>query len=240
MHAAVSIVQPVAAAAAVAATNRITNTSLLLRLTTARWVHSSSGRVYAYSYNPPKVHGQDDVTGEPLMRRDDDKPEVVLARLAKYEATTVPLLALYTERQVVAAFAGTRSDAIYVEVKAYLVGELPLLVASAEARNNGANNSTDIASLLAMDMAIDAAAAHSINTQSDRINGAQADQQQQQPEAVSNEQPFQQQQQQPGSEVVWGEQSGFVPDRNDGWTEQEGSDTPVESGGGGFWGIFDD
>jgi Adenylate kinase, active site lid len=219
-------------------------------------VHASSGRVYAYSYNPPKVHGQDDITGEPLMRRDDDKPEVVLARLAQYEATTVPLLALYTERQVVAAFAGTRSDAIYVEVKAYLVGELPRLVATAEARTNGANNSTDIATLLAMDMAMDAAAVHSMHSQSDRINGAQADdQQQQQPEAVSNEQPFQEQQafqeqtfqqqqlQQPGDEEVWAEPgSDFAPDRNDGWTEQGGSNPPGESSGGkgGFWGLFDD
>jgi Adenylate kinase, active site lid len=39
-------------------------------------VHPASGRVYAYSYRPPKTKGVDDETGEPLVRRDDDTPEV--------------------------------------------------------------------------------------------------------------------------------------------------------------------
>ncbi|CAM9533315.1 unnamed protein product [Sphacelaria rigidula] len=41
-----------------------------------RWIHPASGRVYAYSYRPPKERGKDDETGEELVRRDDDKPEV--------------------------------------------------------------------------------------------------------------------------------------------------------------------
>ena len=50
-----------------------------------RWIHPASGRVYNYSYKPPKVKGKDDETGEPLVQRDDDKPESVLRRLQKYE-----------------------------------------------------------------------------------------------------------------------------------------------------------
>jgi len=49
------------------------------------WIHPSSGRVYSYSYNPPKVEGKDDVTGESLIQRDDDRPECVRKRLETYE-----------------------------------------------------------------------------------------------------------------------------------------------------------
>jgi nucleoside-triphosphate--adenylate kinase len=50
-----------------------------------RWIHPASGRVYSYSYRPPKVEGVDDETGEPLVQRDDDKPEAVRTRLAAYD-----------------------------------------------------------------------------------------------------------------------------------------------------------
>lgn len=49
-----------------------------------RWIHPASGRIYSYSYNPPKVDGLDDETGEPLVQRPDDQPEKVRARLAQY------------------------------------------------------------------------------------------------------------------------------------------------------------
>lgn len=48
------------------------------------WIHPASGRVYSYSYNPPKVEGKDDVTGEDLVQRDDDKPEAIRKRLELY------------------------------------------------------------------------------------------------------------------------------------------------------------
>ena len=47
----------------------------------SRWIHPQSGRTYAYDYNPPKVLGFDDETNEPLIQRDDDKPESIAARL---------------------------------------------------------------------------------------------------------------------------------------------------------------
>jgi hypothetical protein len=49
------------------------------------WIHPASGRVYSYSYKPPNVHGKDDITGEDLIQREDDKPESVRRRLAAYD-----------------------------------------------------------------------------------------------------------------------------------------------------------
>lgn len=57
--------------------------------------HSASGRTYHIKFNPPKVAGMDDVTGEPLMQRDDDKPETVQKRLDVYAAQTRPLVDYY-------------------------------------------------------------------------------------------------------------------------------------------------
>ena len=50
-----------------------------------RWIHAPSGRVYSYSYKPPLKPGIDDVTGEALVQREDDKPESVRTRLAAYD-----------------------------------------------------------------------------------------------------------------------------------------------------------
>merc|ERR1719231_661077 len=56
----------------------------------SRWCHLPSGRIYNLDYNPPKVAGLDDETGEPLIQREDDKPETVVARLDLYNAETKP------------------------------------------------------------------------------------------------------------------------------------------------------
>lgn len=61
-----------------------------------RRVHQPSGRTYHVVYNPPKTEGKDDVTGEDLIIRQDDKPETVLERLAIYHKQTKPLIAYYT------------------------------------------------------------------------------------------------------------------------------------------------
>jgi adenylate kinase len=63
-----------------------------------RRVHLPSGRVYNLSFKPPKVSGKDDVTGEELVQRDDDKPETIRARLAEYARQTQPILDFYQER----------------------------------------------------------------------------------------------------------------------------------------------
>jgi adenylate kinase len=58
--------------------------------------HPASGRTYHVKFNPPKVEGKDDVTGEPLVQRDDDKEDTVKNRLAVYSAQTRPLVEYYS------------------------------------------------------------------------------------------------------------------------------------------------
>jgi adenylate kinase len=60
-----------------------------------RRVHLSSGRTYHIIFNPPKVKGKDDATGEDLIQRDDDKEETVRKRLEVYHAQTEPLIDYY-------------------------------------------------------------------------------------------------------------------------------------------------
>lgn len=60
-----------------------------------RRVHPASGRVYHVSYNPPKVAGKDDLTGEDLVIREDDKEETVRKRLGIYHEQTEPLVGYY-------------------------------------------------------------------------------------------------------------------------------------------------
>jgi len=85
-----------------------------------RWIHPASGRVYSYSYRPPKQVGKDDETGEALVQRDDDKPESVRKRLAAYDSVTAPLVHYYETAGVLKTFAGTKSDVIYPMVKKWL------------------------------------------------------------------------------------------------------------------------
>lgn len=60
-----------------------------------RRVHVASGRVYHIKFNPPKVAGCDDITGEPLIHRDDDKEETIAKRLEVYHQQTEPLVNYY-------------------------------------------------------------------------------------------------------------------------------------------------
>ena len=59
--------------------------------------HPASGRIYHVKFNPPKVEGLDDVTGEPLIQREDDREETVRKRLEVYDAQTRPLVAYYSQ-----------------------------------------------------------------------------------------------------------------------------------------------
>ena len=58
--------------------------------------HPASGRTYHVTFNPPKVDGKDDVTGEPLVQRDDDKEDTVKKRLQVYSDQTRPLVDYYS------------------------------------------------------------------------------------------------------------------------------------------------
>lgn len=64
-----------------------------------RRVHPASGRTYHVKYNPPKVEGKDDATGEDLIQRDDDREETVKKRLEVYHAQTKPLVEYYSTWQ---------------------------------------------------------------------------------------------------------------------------------------------
>lgn len=69
----------------------------IIKRMSGRRVHEASGRTYHVVYNPPKVEGKDDVTGEPLIQREDDKEETVRKRLEVYHSQTAPLVTFYQE-----------------------------------------------------------------------------------------------------------------------------------------------
>jgi adenylate kinase len=69
----------------------------IIKRLSGRRVHPGSGRIYHVIFNPPKVDTEDDVTGEPLIQRDDDKEETVRKRLETYHAQTKPLVEYYAK-----------------------------------------------------------------------------------------------------------------------------------------------
>jgi len=78
--------------------------SEIIRRMSGRRVHLASGRTYHLVFNPPKVEGKDNETGEDLIQRDDDQEDTVRARLNVYHEQTEPLIAYYTD------FANSGSD----------------------------------------------------------------------------------------------------------------------------------
>ena len=62
-----------------------------------RRTHLASGRIYHIQNNPPKIQDKDDITGEPLVQRDDDKKETILKRLDVYHSQTKPLVDYYSK-----------------------------------------------------------------------------------------------------------------------------------------------
>ena len=77
-----------------------------------RWIHMPSGRTYNTTFNTPRQAGKDDVTGEALSQRDDDKPEVWQARLKQFEEASLPLLEHYDKLGVLWTVNGNSSDDI--------------------------------------------------------------------------------------------------------------------------------
>ena len=69
----------------------------IVRRMSGRRVHPGSGRTYHVEFNPPKVPGKDDVTGEPLVQRPDDSEATVVKRIATYHSQTKPLVQYYRE-----------------------------------------------------------------------------------------------------------------------------------------------
>lgn len=77
----------------------------IIKRMSGRRTHAASGRTYHVLYNPPRVEGKDDLTGEDLVQRDDDKEETVRHRLEVYHSQTKPLVEFY--QQMSAANNGT-------------------------------------------------------------------------------------------------------------------------------------
>ncbi|XP_043264987.1 GTP:AMP phosphotransferase AK3, mitochondrial [Colletes gigas] len=91
--------------------------SVILNRVENRWVHLPSGRVYNIGFNSPKVPGKDDVTGEPLCKRDDDKVDIVKERLARYSKENTPILKFYEDIGILKSFQGNTTDEMWPHVK---------------------------------------------------------------------------------------------------------------------------
>ncbi|KAK6214085.1 hypothetical protein LQW54_004687 [Pestalotiopsis sp. IQ-011] len=85
---------------------------VIMQRISSRWVHEPSGRVYNTTFHAPKVHGVDDVTGEPLVQRSDDNEDVYRARFKKFKETSEPLLEHYAKKGVLWEVEGMSSDEI--------------------------------------------------------------------------------------------------------------------------------
>lgn len=72
-----------------------------------RRIHAASGRSYHVKFNPPKVEGKDDVTGEPLMQRKDDTREALVTRMASYNKSTTPILDYYRSHNILSTLNAT-------------------------------------------------------------------------------------------------------------------------------------
>ena len=69
----------------------------IIQRLSGRRVHPASGRNYHLKFNPPRIAGKDDLTGEPLVQRDDDREETVRKRLEVYQQQTRPLVGYYSK-----------------------------------------------------------------------------------------------------------------------------------------------
>ena len=91
--------------------------SVILNRVKNRWVHLPSGRVYNIGFNSPKVPGKDDVTGEPLSKRDDDKVEIVQKRLDRYSKENEPILEFYQKLGILETFQGDTTNELWPRVQ---------------------------------------------------------------------------------------------------------------------------
>ena len=82
---------------------------LIINRMSGRRIHQPTGRSYHLEFNPPKEDGIDDLTGEPLIQREDDKPETVKNRLEVYRDQTNPLIVYYRSKSV-------QTDLKYIEI----------------------------------------------------------------------------------------------------------------------------
>lgn len=94
---------------------------LLIKRVTGRLIHKDSGRTYNIYFNPPKVAGKDDVTGEPLIHRSDDTADKLRTRLEVFHAQTEPVINYYSASgKVVTVNADQPMERVTAEVRAAL------------------------------------------------------------------------------------------------------------------------
>ena len=94
-----------------------------IRRIAGRRFHIKSGRSYNIEFNPPKIEGRDDITGEKLVQREDDREEIVQSRLNTYHELTEPLVRYYQKQGILKAIDGTGSSKnIYAKIKQTLNG----------------------------------------------------------------------------------------------------------------------
>lgn len=86
--------------------------SVIISRITKRWVHAPSGRVYNTDFNPPKIEGKDDVTGETLTQRADDSIDTWKQRLRKFEDSSKALIEHYERQGSLWRVEGNSSDEI--------------------------------------------------------------------------------------------------------------------------------
>jgi len=91
--------------------------SVVITRLSGRLVHKASGRTYHKDFYPPKVTGKDDVTGEPLIQRDDDKEETVKKRLGVFHKETTPVSTYYQKQHLLDVIDANREgDAVYAQI----------------------------------------------------------------------------------------------------------------------------
>ncbi|KAK9508092.1 hypothetical protein O3M35_007829 [Rhynocoris fuscipes] len=102
------------------AINLVVPFDIIIKRIENRWIHVPSGRVYNVDFNAPKIPGIDDITGDKLVQREDDKPIAVHRRLEIYSKTLGPVLEYYKTKGVLEEFHGTTTDEIWPMIYNYL------------------------------------------------------------------------------------------------------------------------
>jgi len=95
--------------------------SVVITRLSGRLVHKASGRTYHKDFYPPKVPGKDDVTGEPLIQRDDDKEQTVKERLQVFHKETAPVVDYYRKQKVLVTIdANKEGDEVAAQIRSIL------------------------------------------------------------------------------------------------------------------------
>ncbi|XP_049851546.1 adenylate kinase-like [Schistocerca gregaria] len=97
------------------------NDDLLFERSAGRLLHPASGRIYHRTFSPPRQSMLDDITGEPLVRRTDDKEDVMKKRIRSYHEQTSPVLKYYKDRNILSTIdASLSKESVWEQIKEIL------------------------------------------------------------------------------------------------------------------------